>query len=191
MGSLTPLRTMTAKETEMAPVDSSSERSSGHGEGSGTGGGPSGDDRPDPSVEYLGFLLGEEAYGVSVSEVKEVIRTMEILEVPRVPGFVRGVISLRGTILPVFDIKRRMGFSDTPFTSRSRIIVISLNGISYGLLADAVFGVIPVDPDRVESPPSGLKVPPDFLNGVIHYTGVSVPLERMLILLNLERVVAL
>jgi purine-binding chemotaxis protein CheW len=144
-----------------------------------------------PPVEFVGFMLSGEEYGVEVSEVREVIRHVEVLEVPRIPSYIKGIISLRGVILPVFDIKERIGLPAEPVTPATRIIIVSFRGGPYGLLVDSVTGVRPVKMDRVEPPP-GLKMGTGFLRGVVSYTvfGVPTSLRRLLLLLNLKEVLA-
>jgi purine-binding chemotaxis protein CheW len=148
---------------------------------------------PVPPVEFVGFMLLGEEYGVEVSEVREVIRHVEILEVPRIPPYVKGIISLRGVILPVFDMKERIGLPAAPITPGTRIIIVSFRGGPYGLLVDSVTGVRPVTMDRVEPPPPGLKMGTGFLRGVVSYPvpGAPTSLKRLLILLNLKEVLAL
>ena len=145
-----------------------------------------------PPVEFVGFMLSGEEYGVEVSEVREVIRHVEVLEVPRIPSYIKGIISLRGVILPVFDIKERIGLPAEPVTPATRIIIVSFRGGPYGLLVDSVTGVRPVKMDRVEPPPPGLKMGTGFLRGVVSYTvsGVPTSLRRLLLLLNLKEVLA-
>lgn len=146
----------------------------------------------EPSFEdFLSFMLCEEEYGVEVDQVSEVIRYTEILEVPRVPYFIRGIISLRGIILPVFDIKKKVKLSETPITSRSRIVIMNYKGVLYGFLVDSVVGVVSVCPDRMTPPPVGLKTGALFLKGVFPYrlkTAGPGEVDRLLILLNLETI---
>ena len=141
------------------------------------------------SIEYLSFMLGGEEYGIKVSGVREAIRPIEILEVPRVPEYVKGIISLRGMVIPVFDLKRRLGFTESPATLRTRVIVAAQSKNLYGLLVDSVVGVIPVFSNRVEIPPHGLRKGAEFVKGVVHYASrEGRELDRFLILLNLEKV---
>jgi purine-binding chemotaxis protein CheW len=143
-------------------------------------------------VEILGFKLGSEEYGLEIAAVSEVIRPMEILEVPRIPAYVRGILSLRGVIIPIFDLKRRIALPESPATAQSRIIVVSHLRNLYGLWVDSVTGVVAVSIDHMKQAPPGHRSGSEFLKGVIHYTmnGAGELQERFLILLNLERAIA-
>lgn len=145
-----------------------------------------GEDAGDTLVEYLAFRLGKEEYAVKVEHVREIIRLQKITDVPRAPGFVKGIISLRGVIIPVFDIKKRLGFEDSEGTRATRIVVVSEDGMPQGMIVDKVTGV-------VRFPEKGIEPPPAVIGGVeaeyIH--GVGRLGDRLLILFNTGRVLAM
>lgn len=134
-------------------------------------------------VEYLAFMLAGEEYAVRVDDVKEIIRPQKTTMVPRTPGFVAGIISLRGVILPVFDMKKRLGFEETGRTKTTRVIVISDGGSALGILVDRVTGVARLKTGEVEPPPAVIGgVESEYLHGVGRQG------DRLLILMNTQRV---
>jgi general secretion pathway protein A len=106
------------------------------------------------ATEHLAtFFLDREEYGVDVRQVQEIRRTTEITAVPRAPGFVRGVINLRGRILPVLDLKRKLGLGDVEAGRATRIVVVRLGERLLGLLVDGASQVLKVEVSRIEPPP--------------------------------------
>ena len=134
-------------------------------------------------VEYLAFMLAGEEYAVRVDDVKEIIRPQKTTMVPRTPGFVVGIISLRGVILPVFDMKKRLGFEDTGRAKTARVVVVSDGGSPLGILVDRVTGVARLKTTEVEPPPAVIGgVESEYLHGVGRQG------DRLLILMNTQRV---
>lgn len=103
--------------------------------------------------EFLGFRLDEEEYCVWIRSIKEIIRPPEITPIPRSPADIRGLISLRGTIVPVFDIRRRLGLPARDIGPKSRIVVVVLDVGPVGMVVDHVTEVISVNADALEPPP--------------------------------------
>lgn len=137
----------------------------------------------------LTFVVGGETYGFAIEHVREIIKMREITEVPRMPPFVLGVISVRGVVIPVLDLRKRMRLDDTPLTRAARILVVDRNGGVYGLLVDAVTGVIRFAEGEIEPPPSTLTVADaGFLAGIGRYA--QGKRSRMVILLALDAVVS-
>ena len=138
----------------------------------------------DEIVEYLAFLLANEEYAVKVEDIKEIIRRQSITTVPRTPGFVLGIISLRGVILPVFDIKKRLGLEGGA-TSRktSRIIVVADKYGLQGIMVDKVTGVVKLKGSAIEPPPAIIGgVEAEYLQGLGRIG------DRLLILFNTDKV---
>jgi purine-binding chemotaxis protein CheW len=120
---------------------------------------------------YLTFNLEEEVYALDVLKVKEVLELTKITKVPKTPRFMRGVINLRGNVVPVVDLKYKFGMGDTEETVRTCIIVMEVaidNEIKViGAMADAVKEVINLEPEQIEpSPYLGTKVNIEFINGM-------------------------
>lgn len=117
------------------------------------------DDWDDVDIEdtYLTFHLEDIEYAISVSNVKEIVRLPKFIEVPDVPHFIRGVINLRGHVVPLMDARTRLGLRDVPYTDRMVAIVLESNGVLTGLVADGVNGVTEFPADQIDDPPKGGK----------------------------------
>ena len=133
-------------------------------------------------VHLVTFNLGEE-YGVPISQVQEIVRVGGITMVPNSPSYMEGVINIRGRVLPVLNLRKRLGLSDKEMSNASRIIVTEVGSNKViGLLVDAVSHVIKIPPESVESAPEEvLEIDTDFI------TGVGKLKDRMIILLDLEK----
>ena len=141
----------------------------------------------DVSEKYLTFQLSDEEYGLEILKVREIIGLMNITPVPRAPSDVRGVINLRGKIIPVVDLRSRFGMSAVEETERSCIIVVDVpaNGesVDVGVLVDAVSEVLDIPSASIGPAPSfGTDVDTGFILGMAK-TG-----ERVTILLKIESV---
>jgi purine-binding chemotaxis protein CheW len=133
--------------------------------------------------EWLTFRLGSEEYALDIAGVSEIIKLREITDIPRVPEFILGIISLRGIIVPIFDLKKRLKLGAGELTPASRIIVCQRGERSAGLLVDSITQVVRIPAGGVEPPPPVLSgVDRELLEGVGRIQG------RMLILLDLANV---
>jgi purine-binding chemotaxis protein CheW len=145
------------------------------------------DERPQRPV--LTFVVSAETYGVELRSIREIIKLVEITEVPRAPRFVLGVTSVRGVIIPVIDLRLRLRLDATPPTRAARILVVAHDGDPFGLLVDAVRGVVKFTESDIEPPPSTLAADDSkLLAGICRYG--EGRRERMVILLQLGAVVA-
>jgi purine-binding chemotaxis protein CheW len=134
-------------------------------------------------LEFLCFRVSDEIYGINIMDIKEIIKPREVTEVPRAPAFVSGVLSLRGTIIPVIDMRIRLGLSRGEPTGKERIIVIKNNNSFSGLLVDEVIQVLQVQQDAVEAAPTVLDgIDRDFVSGIGRSDG------RLMIILDLENI---
>jgi purine-binding chemotaxis protein CheW len=128
------------------------------------------------STQYLTFKLGEETFALDVAEVREILDFTTVTKVPRTPTFMRGVINLRGSVVPVMDLRLKFGMSATQQTVNSCIIVVemTLEGDNFviGVLADAVQEVIDLEPEQIEPPPRiGTKLKTEFILGMGKHNG--------------------
>jgi purine-binding chemotaxis protein CheW len=128
------------------------------------------------STQYLTFKLGEETFALDVAEVREILDFTSVTKVPRTPSFMRGVINLRGSVVPVMDLRLKFGMSVTEQTVNSCIIVVemSMEGdqVVIGVLADAVQEVIDMEPEQIEPAPRiGTKLNMDFILGMGKHNG--------------------
>ena len=137
--------------------------------------------------KYLTFTLDKEEYGIALLKVKEIIGMMPITSVPQTPDYVKGVINLRGKVIPVSDLRRRFEIAAAGYTDRTCIIVVEILGeettIQLGIVVDAVSEVMNIKAEEVEAPPSfGTKVETDYILGMANMDG------QVKILLDIDRV---
>lgn len=121
--------------------------------------------------QYLTFRIGNENYGLELSQTREIIEYSGITEVPLMPNFLRGVINLRGEVVPVIDLAVRLGRKPIEVQKRTCIIVVELTNSEQnhvlGLLADSVSEVIDMNDDNIEDAPSfGANIRADFIQGI-------------------------
>ena len=132
-------------------------------------------------VHLVTFNLGEE-YGVPIRQVQEIVRVGGITMVPNSPSYMEGVINLRGRVLPVLNLRKRLGLSDKEISNASRIVVTEVGSKIIGLLVDAVSHVIKIPAASVDpAPEEVLEVDTDYI------TGVGKLNDMMIILLDLEK----
>ena len=106
------------------------------------------------SLQIVTFRVGSEDYGLHIMRVQEIIRVIEAVKVPKAPVYVEGVINLRGKIIPIIDLRKRMMKAVTCYSDASRIIVVDTNGRLAGLVVDAVIDVVMLNSEDVEPCPS-------------------------------------
>jgi len=132
--------------------------------------------------KFLTFVLAGEEYGIEILKVHEIIGLMPITRVPRTPDFMRGVINLRGKVIPVVDLRAKFGVPVDTATSRTCIIVVRVRGIEMGIVVDEVSEVIDINGQDIEPTPSfGSDVNTDYILGIGKSQG------RVKILLDIER----
>src|SRR5690554_2800288 len=135
-------------------------------------------------LKVIVFTLGDESYGVEVDKVRTIERMMPMTRVPKTPPFVKGVINLRGVVVPVIDLRGRFGIEETQHTENTRNIIVNVNDIEVGLIVDSASDVINLDSDLIEDPPEvvgGIKA--KYLQGV-----AKLENNELLIMLNLTEV---
>ncbi len=137
--------------------------------------------------KYLTFRLDQEEYGLEILKVREIIGLMDITAVPRTPDFVRGVINLRGKVIPVVDLRTKFGMPTVDATEQTCIIVVDIstpdNDLEMGILVDSVSEVLDISSDEIEDTPSfGASFDSDFI------LGMAKAKDSVKILLNIEKV---
>ena len=119
------------------------------------------------TVQYIVVKIGGEHYGIDISYIDNIVRLSKITRVPKAPSYYRGVINLRGEVVPVMSLRRRMDLDDDEFTDASRIIILKLEtGGLMGVIVDEVKEVLSLSEDDIEAPTSTLKSKNSFINGV-------------------------
>lgn len=130
------------------------------------------DSAPVAAAQHLIFSLGGEQFAIDILHIKEIIEFGTLTEVPMMPGFVRGIINLRGAVVPVIDLLARFGRGRTDITKRSCIVIVELEGdaqevSTLGVMVDTVCEVIDIAAHDIEPPPSfGARIRPDFIRGL-------------------------
>jgi purine-binding chemotaxis protein CheW len=102
---------------------------------------------------YLTFGVAAEEYGIGIGFVTEIVGMQRVMEVPDVPAFIKGVINLRGKVIPVMDVRCRFGMEEKPYTERTVIIVLDVDGVPIGLVVDNVSEVLEITAGQIDRPP--------------------------------------
>ncbi|MBA4373158.1 MAG: chemotaxis protein CheW [Thermodesulfovibrio sp.] len=123
------------------------------------------------TTQYLTFKLSDEVFAVDISKVREVLDFTSVTKVPRTPDFMRGVINLRGSVVPVVDMRLKFGMSETEKTVNTCIIIVEISldneTTILGALADSVQEVIDLEPDQIEPAPRiGTRLKTEFIKGM-------------------------
>lgn len=136
------------------------------------------------NLQLVVFELSGEEFGVNIMQVSEILPVLKITRIPQAPESVRGLINLRGKIIVVIDLNKRLGFGPKEDDSLSRIIIVEVNNTFLGMLVNSVKEVVKLPFSSIESTPEMIKskINSEYLNGVGKIEG------RLLILLNLARV---
>ena len=133
--------------------------------------------------KYLTFVLAEESYGLEILKVREIIGLMSITAVPRTPEFVKGVINLRGKVIPVLDLRLKFGMPEAKHTEETCIIVVQVGAVEMGILVDKVSEVLNIQGQHIEDAPSfGTEVNTDFI------LGMGKANTKVIILLDISKV---
>jgi len=143
----------------------------------------------DREGKYLTFSMASEEYGIGILKIKEIIGMMSITTVPQTPEFIKGVINLRGKVIPVIDLRLRFGMTADDYTERTCIIVVEIPGLSgtvmIGIVVDSVSEVLSIKGDEIEETPTfGTKLNTDYILGMAKMDG------GVKILLDIDRVLS-
>ena len=134
-------------------------------------------------VQLVIFKLGREEYGVSILQVQEIKRMTDIARVPHAPEYIKGVMNLRGSVLPVIDLKKRLNLPHQEYTEDTRIIIVKIDEVAVGMIVDAVSEVMAIEQENIDAPDMVVSgVHADYLNGVGKLE------NRLIILINLESI---
>ena len=133
--------------------------------------------------KFLTFLLQDEEYGLEILKVREIMGLMEITTVPQTPDYVRGVINLRGQVIPVVDLRLKFGMSEGDDDKRTCIIVVDVGGVMMGIVVDTVSEVMDINSSDIEATPSfGTELNTDYILGMGKVAG------KVKILLDIDKV---
>ena len=148
---------------------------------------PTNDDTEEmEGLQVVAFKLRDEEYGVNIFQVQEIRNLVDITRVPFSASYIQGVINLRGSVLPVIDLKKRLGLEQTPYTDDTRIVTVMVGELPVGMLVDAVTEVLTIKTKLVDPKKAVDKTDiSKFLSGIGNIDG------RLVIMLNLEEIVGL
>ena len=143
----------------------------------------------DKEGKYLTFMLADEEYGISILKIKEIIGVMPITTVPQTPKFVKGVINLRGKVIPVITLRKKFGMEDTEYTEKTCIVVVEIKSseevILIGIVVDTVSEVLNIKGEDIEATPTfGTKLNTDYILGMAKIEGA------VKILLDIDRILS-
>jgi purine-binding chemotaxis protein CheW len=136
--------------------------------------------------QLVAFHLSDEVYGIDIAAIHEIIRLQEVTQVPRTSDDIEGIINLRGKIVPILNLRRRLGLTSNERTPKSRVIVVDVDQVTVGLEVDSVIGVLRLSENRIEQP--------NEMMGAIDadcVRGVGKTEDNLVILLNLKYVLRL
>lgn len=138
--------------------------------------------------KFLSFQLSKEEYGIAILKVREIIGMADVTPLPRTPDFVRGVINLRGRIIPVIDLRRKFGMEPAAFTNETCIVVVDVgreaeSTFRVGCIVDTVSEVLTIGAEHFEPTPRCANAAGDYIAGLAKLK------DRVLILLDIERVI--
>ncbi len=137
------------------------------------------------TLQVVTFALGSEEYGVDIAQVQEINRMVTITHVPRAPQFMEGVINLRGQLIPIIDLRTRLGMGRSDVTKNTRIVVTEIGSKRIGMVVDSVSEVLRIPVEQIEDAP-------ELVGGVDteYIRGVGKMGDRLIIMLDLTRVIS-
>ncbi len=132
--------------------------------------------------KFLTYFLGEEQYGIDISQVREIIAIMKITPVPKTPNYISGVINLRGSIIPVVDTRKRFEMETIEYSDQTAIIIIEIKKMSIGFIVDKVEEVLGVDDENISEPPRfGTNVNTEFVKNMAKHN------DAVIMIMDMER----
>jgi purine-binding chemotaxis protein CheW len=137
-------------------------------------------------IELSTFYVGNALCGMDILKVQEINKLMEMTEVPQAPEYVNGILNLRGQIVTIIDLGKKLGLGQTDISSESRNIIVNATGEHIGLLVKKISDVVSANPDRIESAPANMR----GIQGV-YFTGVYKTEDKLIGILNVDEVLSL
>lgn len=138
-----------------------------------------------PQVQLVTFKVGGEEFGLDVFSVHEILRYTGVTPVPRAPAFVEGVLDVRGSVVPVVDLRRRFEVREFAFDDDTRIVLVEYSGERLGLVVDSVTEVLRAPETSISPPPAYIRgLAAEFVRGIVRLE------QRLVILIDLERILS-
>jgi len=147
-------------------------------------------------AQYLTFMLGTEVFAINILNIKEIIEYGQLTEVPRMPSFIRGVINLRGSVVPVIDLSARFGKASSEITRKTCVVILEVmfeeEQHTVGVMVDAVNAVLDIDADQIEPAPTfGANIRNEFIHGMGKVEGKFVIILDVNYVLSMEEMASL
>lgn len=134
------------------------------------------------SMQLVSFTLGDETYGIEITKIREIILVGEITQIPETPPYVKGLINLRSTVIPVIDLRVRFALANSGLTPESRIMVLNVGTRTIGIVVDSVNEVLRVTPQEISpAPPTVTSTGNEYMTGLVRLQ------QDLLILLDVDR----
>lgn len=137
------------------------------------------------TVQVVSFRLANEEYGIEITKVQEIILVGEITRVPQTSPYIKGLINLRSTVIPIVDLRLRFGMQEETATDETRIMVMNVGGKTIGIIVDAVSEVLRISKEQIAPPPPAVSG-----EGRDYLTGLAKLEKRLLILLDVDRLLS-
>jgi purine-binding chemotaxis protein CheW len=134
------------------------------------------------TMQLVSFTLDKELYGIEITRVREIILITDITRIPETPSYLKGLINLRSTVIPVIDLRVRFGLPEGENTDDSRIMVLQAGGKTLGIVVDAVSEVLRVKHEQIAPPPTVAGLNRDYLSGLVKFD------KQLLILLDIDKI---
>lgn len=137
------------------------------------------------SMQLVSFRLAQEEYGIEITKVQEIILMGEITRVPQTPDYIKGLINLRNTVIPIVDLRLRFGLDQEPAGDETRIMVVNVQGKTIGIIVDAVSEVLRISPEQIAAPPPTVAgLGREYLTGLVKFE------KRLLIMLDIDKILS-
>lgn len=135
------------------------------------------------SLQLVSFRLAQEEYGIEITKVQEIILMGEITRVPQTPEYIKGLINLRNTVIPIVDLRLRFALAQEEISDETRIMVVNVQGKTIGIIVDAVSEVLRISPEQIAPPPPTVAgLGQEYLTGLVKLD------KRLLILLDIDKI---
>ncbi len=135
-----------------------------------------------PVIQLVGFRLDNEDYGIAITKIQEIILMKPITRIPQVPDFIEGLINLRGSVIPIINLRKRFGLAVREVDDETRTIVVNIHDKTVGCKVDAVTQVMRINRDQIQPPPlSVLAVSHQYIEGLARLD------DRLMIILDIDR----
>ena len=135
--------------------------------------------------QYVVFLINEQTYGIEILKIKEVVAYKKITPLPDMKGFIKGIINLRGVVLPVFDLREKFNLPETTYTHFHTIIVMEISGRVIGVIVDEITDVVEILPEEIQATsnlPPGMKTE--------YMKGIGKKEDKLVVLLDIDRLLS-